>query len=179
MGEFVTDGDKPSYMPYDIIPMNASQYLTAVPSIASQSACQAACSADATCQYYVWYSYSADSTGNDQCQLRLAAATIAKLSGFEPTTSTNAVLFEAKTGLYAVYAAKDAGDAANIGTTLSTGNWAAMSAYCGATPACIGLAVGGTGNAWRAFAGAKWESAVGKVRLVGPTLNSWVPEPSA
>ena len=179
MGEFVTDGDKPSYLPYDIIPMNASQYLTAVPSTASQTACQAACSGNAKCQYFVWYSYSADTTGNDQCFLRLATDNIVKLADFAPTTSTNTVLFEAKQGLYAVYAAKDAADADNIGTTLTTGNWATVSAYCGNTAACVGMAVGSSANTWRAFAGAKWEGAVAKVRVVGPTLNSWVAEPVA
>ena len=84
---------------------------------------------------------------------------------------TTALVEQVKQGVYAVYSAISAQDAATVGTELQVGSFAAMKAYCDATPACIGLSVGSDSAAWRAFSGIKWADAVGKVRVVGETLN--------
>ena len=78
---------------------------------------------------------------------------------------------QVKQGVYAVYSAVDTQDALSIGNQLMTGAPSAVKAYCDATPACIGLSVGSDSAAWRAFSGIKWADAVGKVRVVGETLN--------
>ena len=94
MPEFPTDGDYVGYQPWDIIPSGnlTGQAHTSV------SDCQAACSADAKCQYFSFYSYPDPfQTGtNSQCFFRLAQVDIALIQGFGPTTSTLAVLFEVR-----------------------------------------------------------------------------------
>lgn len=90
--EFPTDGDLPSYLNWDVIPMNET-YLTLAAGVTNQTECQAACSADAKCQYYVWYSWSASGNSDDQCYLRLSEAAIAG-SPMDPTVATHKVLFE-------------------------------------------------------------------------------------
>lgn len=80
-------------------------------------------------------------------------------------------------GQYAVYAAINSTDAHGIGVTLATGlSWSAATSYCAKTSACIGIAVGATANSYRAFAGALAEGVVGKIRVVGETINSWIPD---
>ena len=178
MGEFVTDGDQPSFLPWDIIDINTTTYLDVQATVTSQTDCQAACAAEPKCQYVVWSNYSVSGANDDQCYLKLATADIAKIAGTDPAAYTNTILFEVKEGQYAVYAAKDATDAANIGgASLSTGTFAAVKIFCDATPACIGMAAT-TANTWRAFGGLKWEGAVGKVRVVGETINSWISTPT-
>lgn len=175
MGEFTTDGNLPNQLTWDIIPMDAGS-LTVQPTVTTRTACQALCSGDDRCQYFAWYDYNVTAGSQTQCFTRRAAAAVAPIAGFAPTTSTNAVLFEVKEGLYAVYAATDA---ATIGTTISTGlPWSTAKPACDGNPACVGLAVGSGANSWRLFGAADWEGATGKVKVVGPTLNSWVAEPT-
>ena len=218
-------------MPWDIINMT-STYLSVQATTTNQTACQAACSADLKCQYYVWYNYTVSGNGDDQCYLRLATANITKISGFDSATSTDIILFEVrcalegrmagnasafpprarlslptrtpswcsslppqraltpihhpplcktqvKQGQYAVYAAKDHADAA-IGNTLTAGatDFATVKTFCDNSALCMGMSVAGTAGTWRAFSGSKWEGAVGKVRVVGETINSWIATPT-
>ena len=85
-------------MPWDIINMT-STYLSVQATTTNQTACQAACSADLKCQYYVWYNYTVSGNGDDQCYLRLATANITKISGFDSATSTDIILFEVRCAL--------------------------------------------------------------------------------
>ena len=68
-----------------------------------------------------------------------------------------------------------------IGTTLalgvSTTDFKASRTACDKAPACIGLTWDATAK-WRGFGGTLWEDAIGKVRVVGNAINSWVPIPT-
>ena len=74
---------------------------------------------------------------------------------------------------------KTAGE--TIGATLDLGasntDFKASRTACDKAPACIGLTWDAT-NKWRGFKGALVEDAVGKVRVVGNAINSWVPIPA-
>jgi hypothetical protein len=118
-----------------------------------------------------WYDNCVSHTydGIEVCTLTAAgagpqqAAAIAKLDfAGENAPATALLFFEAREGLYTVYAAADANDAEGVGETLHSYTTFAW-----------------TGTFWRSFAGTKWEGATGKVRVVGETLNSWIAEPSA
>jgi hypothetical protein len=146
--------------------------------VADVAACQLACKTDLTCQYFAFYDYNPDGTNN--CFLRLAAAPLAKITFDVKSPSTNfTIMFEVKAGIYAAYLAKDAADAGGVGTSIATNHatFDAAKTACDTNPACAGFA-NTAASVWRTFSAAKWEGAVGKVRAVGPTLNSWVAEPT-
>ena len=79
----------------DIINMTATS-LTEQLTAADQSACQAACSANTKCQYFVWYAYKGaiNAASQAQCYLRLAAQAITAVPLTQ--TSTNPVAFEVR-----------------------------------------------------------------------------------
>lgn len=173
--EFPSDPGVPTAMPYSIITMPPAS-LTVQPAVTTAASCQSACSASARCTYFAFYEYntSAPSAGAAQCFLRVQAADVTVMAGFAPASSTLAIMFEVREGVYAAYPALDADDAAGVGTTLAAGlTWDAARAACQRQPACIGMALGTTANSWRLFSGSAWPEAVGKVRVFGPTLNSW------
>ena len=175
-GEFVTDGNKPSYLTYDRIPFG-SNLLDAQTGVTSATDCQKACSDEPKCQYYEFYSYSAAGTGNDQCYLRLASAAVAKDASFSTSTTGDYILFEVSEDNYVVYKAKSSLDAANVGIQIAGGlTFDAAKTACDKTAACIGIS--GTGGSWRTFQGITWEGAVGKIKVVGETLNSWIDAPA-
>ena len=93
--EFPTDGNLPSYLPWDIVNMTATS-LTEQLTAADQSACQAACSANTKCQYFVWYAYKGaiNAASQAQCYLRLAPQAIAPVAF--TASSTNIVAFEVR-----------------------------------------------------------------------------------
>jgi hypothetical protein len=175
VGQFVTDGNLPSYLPWDRI---ANAGTTASTGITDRAACQAACAANAKCQYFEFYNYT---VSGDQCFLRLAAADIAKPAGMVAGANADPyVLFEVKTGLYATYAAADFAEGGSIGTTIGSGlTFAAAKDACDKDPACIGFANTAATDTWRTFAGEKWEDVTGKVRVVGEAINAWIAEPAA
>jgi hypothetical protein len=148
--------------------------------VADVAACQLACKADLKCQYFAFYNYNDAITGHN-CYLRKAAATIAKITTpadlKSPGSSGFIIMFEVKAGIYTAYLAKDAADAGSVGTLIGNpANFDAAKTACDADAKCVGFSYNGA--AWRTFAAAKWEGAVGKVRVVGETLNSWVAEPT-
>lgn len=175
--EFVTDADRPSHLYYDIIPM-APDSLTVQPNITALDGCQAACTGNARCTYFVHYGYNATgATEASQCLHRLQAAAVTAIAGFDPENATLAILFEVREDLYTVYPAFNADDAFAAGVTLATGlNWEAARSTCRSMSPCVGMSVSTTANSWRLFSGMRWEGAVGKVRVVGAALNSWVPD---
>lgn len=72
--------------------------------------------------------------------------------------------------------------AEEVGTTLAlvgadTANFKATRTACNKAPDCIGL-TWDFATGWRTFKGALWEDAVGKVRVVGNAINSWVAIPN-
>ena len=73
---------------------------------------------------------------------------------------------------------KDANE--TIGTTIALGvsntNFKASRTACDKKPECIGLTYDAT-DKWRGFKGGLWEGAVGKVRVMGEFINTWVPDP--
>jgi hypothetical protein len=156
--------------------MGTAAGLDAAPTATSLDACQAACSASTKCQYFVFRDYEAAAS---RCKLRLAAAPISRLKfAGEDAPSAPLLFFEVKESLYTVYAAKSAADAETVGETLdSFKSFAAARNACDGDLSCVGFAW--TGTTWRTFAGTKWEGAIGKVRVVGETLNSWIAEPMA
>lgn len=175
--EFPSDAGAPTALPYDIINMPPAS-LTVQPEVTTLASCQQACAASVRCTYFAFYGYntSAPSTGAAQCFLRLQAADVTAMAGFAPATSTLAILFEVREGVYTAVPALNADDAAGVGTTLAAGlTWDAARAACQRQAACVGMALGTTPNSWRLFGGSAWNEAVGKVRVFGPTLNSWVP----
>ena len=67
-----------------------------------------------------------------------------------------------------------------IGTTVALGvasnDFKASRTACDKKPECIGLTYDTTDH-WRGFKGGLWESSVGKVKVVGEMINTWVPDP--
>lgn len=174
--EFPSDAGRPGNMPYDIISMPPAS-LTLQPGLFTMAACQSACSASARCTYLAFYDNSQASANASQCFFRLATADVTAIANFSPTTSTLAVLFEVREGVYAAYPALSADDAAGTGSTIASGlTWDAARSACQQQGACVGMAVGPTANLWRLFSGTAWPFAAGKVRVFGPTLNSWIPD---
>ena len=173
VGEFVSDGATTT-LEWDIIPMGANAALEAAPAATTLGACQAACSASSQCQYFVFRDYEAAAS---RCKLRLAGGPIAKLAfAGEDAPATPQLFLEVKESLYTVYAAKSAADAEAVGETLSTFKaFGAARKACDGDLSCVGFSWNTTH--WRTFAGVKWEGAIGKVRVVGETLNSWIAEP--
>jgi len=170
VGEFPSDGTD-NFLEWDILSMGDGILLgSSQPTVAD---CQDACKQDLACQYFAYYTtYNPDGVNN--CYLRSAAAAIAKVDA----TTTLRIMFEVKEGIYAAYVAKDGADALAVGDTLATfDTFDLAKASCDATASCAGFARG-TASTYRTFAGKKWEDAVGKVRVVGATLNSWVAEPT-
>lgn len=178
VGEFVTDGEKASFLPWDRIP-DANTVASPTDERTNVS-CQAACAADDRCQYFEFYNYNATADG-PQCFLRRAAATIAKPTMVAGANTAAFVLFEVKEGQYAVYAAADFADALAIGTDIGSPRaFNLAKSDCDKDPACVGIANTATDvDSWRLFAGEKWEGVTGKVRVVGETINAWIAEPAA
>lgn len=162
---------------WDIIPL-ADGLLVTQADATTLAACQTNCSANARCMYFNFNGTSDAGT----CGFLLAPSTIAKVSGTTILTQPAAwyVLLEVKEGQYATYTVSAAGS--GIGTTIggSYTTLALAKEACDKNLACIGMTNGAkdtgadTNAQWRLFSGVKFEGAVGKVRVVGETINSWV-----
>ena len=84
-------------------------------------------------------------------------------------------MFEVKEGQYVAYDAGSSASAAAIGTTLldTYTTFALAKTACDGNTACAGFA--NTGSAlWRTFQGVKNAGTVGKIRVVGEAINSWI-----
>ena len=93
--EFPTDGNLPSYLPWDIIPGEGMEgkLLAEQTRATTQTACQALCSNNPKCMYVVYYNYvGAVANSTAKCFLRLAPADIAPVALNADTTWT--VAFE-------------------------------------------------------------------------------------
>lgn len=177
MREFASDPDKPSGLPYDVVSLPAAS-LSVQPNITTLAGCQSACSGSTLCTYFVFHDVNTtEGTSPSQCFFRLQGTPVAAMAGFAPTTSTAAILFEVREGVYAVFTALNADEATAIGTTLASGlTWEAARTSCQREALCAGLAVGSAANSWRVFSGTFWPGATAKVKAYGAILNSWVPE---
>ncbi|KAI8467373.1 MAG: hypothetical protein J3K34DRAFT_523771 [Monoraphidium minutum] len=174
VGEFSSDASMQNFMPWDVIPMTTLE----VSNDDTVEDCHAACEGSPRCQYYEFYDYPDPGA---RCFLRLADADIGKVEIVEDGPGAGSyVLFEIDAARYVVYAAKSQADADSIGNTLATNftSRASALAECDSSAACVG-ATFSAATLWRTFGAALWEGAVGRVRAVGETINSWVPEPSA
>lgn len=79
------------------------------------------------------------------------------------------------------YAGESVADVDAVGATIDAATHttrAAAAAACDRDPACVGVSHAAGSGFWRTFAGLRWEGAVGRVRAVGETVNSWVPGPT-
>jgi hypothetical protein len=179
VGQFLTDGNRTNGLEYNMIPMRAAS-LAGQDGIWDKEACQLACKNGDTCQYYVFFGYNATAAGvtdntatGRQCYLRQGSVAKTAFNGVD-AGSNFYVLLEAKSGLYAVYAALSQDDAANIGTELATySSFADAKTACDASAACIGMSNTGA-TAWRTFSGKAWGSTDSRVKYYGDTLNSWL-----
>ncbi|KAI8470423.1 MAG: hypothetical protein J3K34DRAFT_521329 [Monoraphidium minutum] len=184
-GEFITDGaSEQNFLWWDIILHNDSSRLelTTTTPPNTKEACQTACSGDAQCQYFVFYDKSV-TYGDNTCYLRKAGDLTRIGNGTtddawwnEPGMSI--VLFEIKEGSYVVYpkyAAETIGEPLSL--TGSTSDFKAMRTACDNHQSCIGLTYD-VGAGWQGFKGTLWEDAVGKVRVKGESINSWVRIPT-
>ncbi|GBF88748.1 hypothetical protein Rsub_01649 [Raphidocelis subcapitata] len=174
VGEFVSDGATTT-LEWDVIEMAPAVFTD--DAAASVEDCQLACHDSALgCQYFEFRAYA---SAGSQCKLRLTGADIAKLAfAGEDAPATSLLFLEVKESLYTVYDAADAADATSVGATItasSSATFAAVRASCNGDLSCVGFSWNTTH--WRTFAGVKWEGAIGKVRVVGETLNSWIAEP--
>lgn len=77
-----------------------------------------------------------------------------------------------------VYKALSVTDAVGIGSTLQSniGTFESARSSCNRAALCTGFAYVDSVNKWRTFSGIFWEGAVGKVRVVGEAINSWIVE---
>ena len=81
---------------------------------------------------------------------------------------------------YVVYAATNAAEADATGDTIQDG-YSLLSAAkdaCDAQDACDGITYSTTASVWRTFQGTLFDNTVAKVKVVGETINSWLPEPT-
>lgn len=80
-----------------------------------------------------------------------------------------------------VWHAASAYEAQNVGEVELTSEqtWAQAKPDCDSTPSCLGLSVGTTAGSYRTFATEGRGFFVSKVRVFGPDLNTWIPDPTA
>lgn len=194
-GEYTTDKDVfDNAQAWDLIPLDKLVHKTVPQTVAD---CQQLCTDTTDCQYFAFYAeggnmeYPAAAdpmAGKNQCYLRIASTAVVNV-----TTSfdTPAVAFEIREGQYVVYEA-DANE--QIGVTLTTTGQSlfAAKAACEANRECVGIAANtvvvpetapNAGDAvkavgWTLFGAVKREGAIGKIRVVGENIQSWVPLPT-
>ena len=139
-------------------------------------------------QYFTYFNYTVtvgsggSALGPGRCFLR-SGALLDEVAG--PTAiemnppAKYLVLFEAKEGRYATY---PAGGYTAVGKAIASGSslsFDAARAACDADATCIGLqntALTGAAS-WRIFGGDRWEAATTKVKVLGPSINAWIPLP--
>ncbi|KAI8470468.1 MAG: hypothetical protein J3K34DRAFT_420601 [Monoraphidium minutum] len=183
-GQFITDGaNEQNFLAWDIILHNDTTKLSLEAAADTKLKCQTACSADLQCQYFVFYDKSIE--GNNKCYLRKAGALTRIGNGTTDDAWWNAppmsiVLFEIKEGSYVVYP-KDAAETIGAPLTLTGtdvgSKFKATRTACDSHASCIGLTYD-AGAGWKGFQGTLWEDAVGKVRVKGESINSWVRIPT-
>lgn len=88
---------------------------------------------------------------------------------------------QVKDGQYVAYMGESPADVNAVGVTLDGTSHVTRAdavAACEADAECVGVSRAAGAAAWRTFAGTRWEGAVGRVRVVGEAVNSWVAEPT-
>jgi hypothetical protein len=85
------------------------------------------------------------------------------------------VAFEIREGQYAVY---NASQSEVIGVAIAGGphSLAAAKTACEADATCVGIH--GKAGGWTLFAATKREDVIGKIRVVGENIQSWVSLPT-
>jgi hypothetical protein len=188
-GQFITNPDnEQTFLPWDYIYHDNATILALQSGQTTLSACQTNCGLDSTCQYMVFYKTGGpDGDGINKCYWRTTGADISAVhivgdgtAAWWDNPDVSVVLFEIKEGAYVAYP-KLLGE--TIGTTVtlagspSTSDFKAMRSACDKDAACVGL-THDVGGVWRAFAGTLREDTIGKIRVVGTAINSWVAEPT-
>ncbi|KIZ04286.1 hypothetical protein MNEG_3672 [Monoraphidium neglectum] len=188
-GQFITDPtNEQTFTAWDFIYHPPGTNLTYKSLYTSLSACQTNCGLDNSCQYMVFYKTGgADGDGINKCYWRTVGTDISAIqitgdgtAAWWDNPTENIVLFEIKEGAYVVYP-KVLGE--TIGVTISligspsTTNFKAMRTACDLDATCIGL-THDIGGVWRAFGGSLFEDTIGKIRVVGTAINSWIAEPT-
>lgn len=175
-GEYTTDKDVfDNAQAWDLIPMDATQ-LALQDTLATVVACQEACSASDNCQYMAFYRTGApDGDGNNKCYFRLAGAIAPVTADNWDAPSQALVAFEIREGQYVVYKATDAEQIGVPLTTTPVGLFDAKAA-CEKNRECVGMK--GTSAGWTLFGAIQREDAIGKIRVVGENIQSWVPLPT-
>lgn len=114
----------------------------------------------------------------------LCAASSASFSSTIPSTSP-----QVQEGQYVVWRAIGSYEAAEVGrfAQIATGlTWAQAKASCDSNPGCLGMSVGTTAGSYRTLVAERFNDyvmsrggGVTKVRVFGPDLNTWIPDPTA
>jgi hypothetical protein len=192
-GEYTTDKDVfDNQQAWDLIPLDGLVHKTAATSII---ACQELCSTTATCQYFAFYaeggnmdypSTGAADAGKNQCYFKEGDVTPVAVT---TSTTDSLVAFEIREGQYVVYKSSSA---EQVGVTLTTTGQSlfAAKAECEANRECVGIAAntivvpanGPTpavvATGWTLFGAVKREGAIGKIRVIGENIQTWVPLPT-
>lgn len=169
---------------WDVIPMAVGSTLVAQ-SYSTPADCQNNCAAAGSgCQYFVFYNAGGPG-GQNGCFFRIVDGAVPI-----PPYNTNdgnmpagpKVAFEIREGQYVVYPALATED---IGVALTNADgsdrYAATSlmsakGHCDADRECVGMQTK-DGTSWTVFGAAKREDVIGKIRVKGENIQSWVPLP--
>jgi hypothetical protein len=87
------------------------------------------------------------------------------------------LLLEVKEGQYATYKMAQTKVAVGDAYGATTTDFADAKAACDGASKCAGIYWNGA--AWHTFSGKTWWNVIGKVRVVGETVNPWVADPSS
>jgi hypothetical protein len=169
----------PTLPPKDLIPgeLSLQQGLNSV------RACQEACSApNSQCQYLAFYAVGGPGNGGEgvnECYFRVGSTAKKAVTA---STTDSLVAFEIREGQYVVY---EASPTEEIGVPLTTTGQSLFQAKaaCEAHRACVGIAAntmvnGAPVSGWTLFGATLREGAIGKIRVVGENIQSWVPLPT-
>jgi hypothetical protein len=116
--------------------------------------------------------------GNSQCYMRLAgriAPLNATVVGSWDAPSTPLVAFEARGGQYVVYPAVGT-EVIGVPMPNAAQGLAAAKVACDADRECVGMK--GNSSGWTLFGAVQQPDAIGKIRVVGDNIQSWVPLPT-
>lgn len=189
--EFLTDANVfDNTQAWDVIPMGSgatpSAALVFQAAFGDVSSCQTNCAAGSGCQYFAFYNEGGPS-GQSGCYFRITTAPIPAYNSESGTLpSSPLVAFEIREGQYAVYPAlanEDIGvplEAADGSARYSPTSLMSAKSHCDADRECVGMygPDGGLGNTWTVFGAAKREGVIGKIRVIGGNIQSWVPLPT-
>jgi hypothetical protein len=136
--------------------------------------CQGACKTNPACVYFEF-----NSTAPGTCRL-LEASDVTRPATNALTTAGPTdywLLLEVKEGQYATYKMAQTKVAVGDAYGATTTDFADAKAACDGASKCAGIYWNGA--AWHTFSGKTWWNVIGKVRVVGETVNPWVADPSS